>query len=314
MASFIAAGTAYSNHGVNMIPFFTFYSMFGFQRIGDMAWAAADARARGFLVGATSGRTTLAGEGLQHQDGHSHLLALPIPNLMAYDPAYAYEIAVIVREGIRRMFFDGDDVFYYLTVMNEKYVQPPMPEGEDVREGILRGLYRVRAAEGEGTPVQLIGSGAILNEAIKAQAILAERFKVAAGVWSATSYKELHSDALECERWNTRHPSERPREPWITTCLADTEGPIVCASDYVKALPDCVSRWMPRPPVVLGTDGFGRSDGRESLRDFFEVDAKHIVLAAISRLAREDALDYEDVEEYMRDEGIEPGKPDPTYL
>jgi pyruvate dehydrogenase E1 component len=290
MSSFVAAGTAYATHGVPTIPFFIYYSMFGFQRIGDLAWAAADMRCRGFMVGGTSGRTTLAGEGLQHQDGHSHVLAQVIPSCLAYDPAYAYEIAVIVREGLARMWQRGDDVFYYLTVGNEGYAMPPMPPGSE--EGILRGIYRLRAAaNGASRPVQLLGSGAILNEAVRASEILAERFGVAADVWSVTSYGELRRDGLACERWNLLHPGEKPRTAYLSEALAGTSGPIVAASDYMRVLPDSVARWMPRRLHSLGTDGFGRSDSRRALRDHFEVDATHIAYAAVKALA--DAGDAE---------------------
>jgi len=290
MSSFVAAGTAYATHGVPTIPFFIYYSMFGFQRIGDLAWAAADMRCRGFMVGGTSGRTTLAGEGLQHQDGHSHVLAQVIPSCLAYDPAYAYEIAVIVREGLARMWQRGDDVFYYLTVGNEGYAMPPMPPGSE--EGILRGIYRLRtAANGASRPVQLLGSGAILNEVVRASEVLAERFGVAADVWSVTSYGELRRDGLACERWNLLHPGEKPRVAYLSEALANTSGPIVAASDYMRVLPDSVARWMPRRLHSLGTDGFGRSDSRRALRDHFEVDAKHIAYAAVKALA--DAGDAE---------------------
>ncbi|MCF7855333.1 MAG: pyruvate dehydrogenase (acetyl-transferring), homodimeric type [Candidatus Pacebacteria bacterium] len=311
MSSFLAAGSAYSNHGINTIPFFMFYSMFGFQRVGDLIWAAGDSRCKGFLVGGTSGRTTLAGEGLQHQDGNSHLLAFPVPNLISYDPAYAYEMAVIVQDGIRRMYEEGEDIFYYLTMMNENYVQPPMPDG--VREGILKGMYRVRPAESTGGKkrAQLFGSGAILNEALKAQAMLAEDYNVAADVWSVTSYKELHRDALDCERWNFRHPGESPRVPYVSKCLEDAPGPIIAATDYVKAVPDSVCRWLPRRLIALGTDGFGRSDGREALREFFEVDAKSIVLATLGYLHQEGKLEAGKVTSAIKDLGIDPDKPNP---
>ncbi len=313
MSSFIAAGTAYSNHGINTIPFFAFYSMFGFQRIGDLIWAAADARCKGFLVGGTSGRTTLAGEGLQHQDGHSHLLALSVPNLRAYDPAFAFETAVIVQDGIRRMYEEGEDIFYYITVTNEKYPQPPMPD--DVRDGILKGMYKFRASgKDSGHKAQLLGSGAILNQALKAQQMLAEKYDVAADVWSVTSYKELQRDGLDVERWNIRHPDQEPRVPYVTQCLADAPGPIVATSDYVKALPDTVCRWMPRRMVALGTDGFGRSDGRESLRDFFEVDAPHITLSVLACLARENKIEPRVAKEAMKDLDIDPEKPNPWVL
>lgn len=311
MSSFIAAGTAYANHGINTIPFFIFYSMFGFQRIGDLVWAAGDSRCRGFLIGGTAGRTTLAGEGLQHQDGNSHILALPVPNLLAYDPAYAYEIAVIVQDGIRRMYQERESVFYYLTVMNENYAQPPMPP--DVEEGILKGLYRFRAAADPNAPLkaQLLGSGAILNEAVKAQQILADRYHVAADVWSVTSYKELHRDALEAERWNMLHPAEPPRVPHVSRCLGRAPGPIVAASDYLKVLPDAICRWMPRKLLALGTDGFGRSDGREALRDFFEVDARYITVATLAYLAWEKQVEPAVVQRALRDLDIDPEKANP---
>ena len=310
MSSFIAAGTAYANHGLNMLPFFIYYSMFGFQRIGDLVWLAADSRCRGFLLGGTSGRTTLAGEGLQHQDGNSHLLALPVPNLMAYDPAYAYELAVIMQDGIRRMYEQHEDIFYYLTVMNENYRQPPMPAG--AREGILRGLYKVRPApEIKGHPAQILGSGAILNEALKAQVLLADKYGVAADVWSVTSYKELHRDALEAERWNVRHPTAPPRVPYVSQCLGSAAGPIVAASDYVKALPNSICRWMPRKLLALGTDGFGRSDGRDALRDFFEVDARHIALATLAYLAWDQTLPATTVEQAIKDLKINPDRASP---
>src|SRR6184192_2775887 len=239
MSSFIAAGTAYATHGVNTIPFFIYYSMFGFQRIGDLIWAAADSRTRGFLLGGTSGRTTLAGEGLQHQDGNSHLLAYPVPNVVAYDPAFAYEIAVIIQDGIRRMYVDQESIFYYLTVMNEQYAMPAMPEGS--REGILKGLYRFRAAKQDtAARAQLFGSGAILPEVIKAQEILESRFNVGADVWSVTSYSELYREGHACERWNMLHPGDAPKVPYVTQCLKDAPGVFVAASDYVKALPDSI--------------------------------------------------------------------------
>ena len=309
MSSFIAAGTAYANHGINMIPFFIYYSMFGFQRIGDLVWAAADMRCRGFLLGGTAGRTTLAGEGLQHQDGHSHVLAMPVPNLMAYDPAYAYELAVIIEEGIRRMYVNREDIFYYITVMNENYVQPPMPG--DVREGILRGIYRFKSASAKGHPAQLLGSGAILNEVLKAQAVLAEKYGVAADVWSVTSYKELHRDALDAERWNMLHPGETPRVPYVTKALGDAQGPIIATSDYLKLMPDSICRWMPRKLLALGTDGFGRSDGRDALRDFFEVDWRYITVATLAYLARDGKIDTKVVAGAMKELGINPDKPNP---
>ena len=311
LCSFIAAGTAYATHGVNTIPFFIFYSMFGLQRIGDLIWAAADSRARGFLLGGTAGRTTLAGEGLQHQDGNSHLLAYTVPNLSAYDPAFAYEIAVIIEDGIRRMCLAQESLFYYLTVTNQPYAMPPMPEG--AREGILKGMYKFKAAENTKArrQAQLLGSGAILNETLKAQKILEEKYDVAADVWSVTSYKELYNEGHDAERWNMLHPTEAPRVPYVTACLANTPGVIVAASDYVKALPDSIARWCPRPIVTLGTDGFGRSDSRRALRDFFEVDARFIALAALAALAAEKKVRPQVVEKAIKDLDINPNKVNP---
>jgi pyruvate dehydrogenase E1 component len=312
MSSLIAAGTAYATHGINTIPFFIYYSMFGMQRVGDLVWAAADTRTRGFLLGGTAGRTTLAGEGLQHQDGQSHLFSLAVPNLISYDPAFAYEIAIIIEEGIRRMYVEGESIFYYITVMNEQYEMPPMPDG--AREGILKGMYRLRTAEKkQGQPrAQLLGSGAILNEAIKAQHILAEQYNVAADVWSVTSYQELYRDGHTAERWNRLHPDEKPRIPYVAECLAATEGAIVAASDYVKALPDAIDRWLPRPLTTLGTDGFGRSEGRAALRDFFEVDAKSIAYAALAALAKDGAIQPSVVTKALTDLGVNPDKPNPA--
>jgi pyruvate dehydrogenase E1 component len=316
MASFTAAGTAYATHGVDMIPFFIFYSMFGFQRIGDLIWAFADMRGRGFLLGATSGRTTLNGEGLQHEDGHSHVLASTVPNLVAYDPAYAYEVAVILRDGLRRMYGEREDVFYYVTLCNENYEMPPLPDGAE--EGILRGLYKLRPAPAakDGDPaerprVHLWGSGPLLNEALRAQGILADRFGVAADVWSATSYKELRREALAVERWNLLHPDEEPRVPYLTRALQGESGPVVAVSDYMKLVPDQVARWVPNGLYPLGTDGFGRSDTRKALRRFFEVDAETVALAALSRLALAGAIDRRKVVEAREALGIDAGKPDP---
>jgi pyruvate dehydrogenase E1 component len=306
LSSFIAAGTAYSNHGVSTIPFFTFYSMFGFQRVGDFIWAAADSRAKGFLMGGTAGRTTLAGEGLQHQDGNSHLIAMTVPNLMAYDPGYAYEIAVIIRDGIRRMYENGEDIFYYITVMNDNYPQLPMPEG--VKEGILRGLYLLQGVE---TPqVQLFGSGAILPETLKAAELLKD-FGLAAAVWSATSYKELYRDASSVTRWNRNYPLETPRQPYVCECLAESTVPVIAASDYVRALPESIGRWIPGRYTALGTDGFGRSDGRPALRDFFEVDAAHIAYAALVALAEEGTIDAKTADEAAKKLGIRRDTADP---
>ena len=312
MASFIAAGTAYATHGINTIPFFIYYSMFGFQRIGDFIWAAADMRARGFLLGGTSGRTTLSGEGLQHQDGNSHVLALPVPNLRAYDPAFAYEIAVIIEDGIRRMYTDGESCFYYITVMNEPYAMPAMPAG--AKEGILKGMYRFRPAANKKAKLraQLFGSGAILNEALRAQEILDQKYGVAADVWSVTSYKALYNDGNETERWNRLHPNEKPRVPYVSEQLADAPGVIVAATDYLKTLPNMIAKWVPRRMATLGTDGFGRSEGRASLRDFFEVDAKFIAIATLHELAADGKVEASVVEKAIQELGANPEKPNPV--
>ncbi|GJM45056.1 MAG: pyruvate dehydrogenase E1 component [Gemmatimonadota bacterium] len=286
MASFTAAGTSYSSFGTTMVPFYIFYSMFGFQRTMDQIWAFADMRGRGFLMGATAGRTTLQGEGLQHMDGHSLLLASAVPNIEAYDPAFAYEVSVIIKDGLRRMYGEDEDVFYYITVYNENYEMPDMPTNPDTEDGILRGLYKVRAA---GKPAanraQLFGSGPMVNEAIRAQALLAERYDVSADVWSATNYTKLRRDALDCERHNREHPDQPTRVPLVTEILKGAEGPIIASSDWIKAVPDQISRWVPQPFHSLGTDGFGRSDTRESTRRFFRVDAESIVVATLSQLA-----------------------------
>ena len=314
MSSFIAAGSAYATHGINTIPFFIYYSMFGMQRIGDLVWLAGDMRVKGFMVGGTAGRTTLNGEGLQHEDGHSHLLAYPVPNLEAYDPAFGYEIAVIIREGIRRMYVEQEDVFYYLTVENDIYAMPEMLDG--VEEGILKGLYKFKPSAKKRAPLKahLFGSGAIINSALKAQSILEEKYQVSADVWSITSYKALHRDALDAERWNRLHPGEKPRLSYIEQCLAKERGVYVMASDYVKALPESIARWFPNPPVSLGTDGFGRSETREALRDHFEVDYRFIALGALSALAREGQIENDAVVQAMKDLDIDPAKPNPVYL
>jgi pyruvate dehydrogenase E1 component len=316
MSSFVAAGTAYSTHAINTIPFFIYYSMFGFQRIGDLIWAAADLRTRGFLVGATAGRTTLNGEGLQHQDGHSHLLASAVPNVISYDPAFAYELAVIIRDGIRRMYEDQENVFYYITVMNENYAQPPLPEGEGIKEGILKGMYKFRPSKLEHGKLRanLFGSGTIFNEVLKAQEMLEERYNIAADVWSITSYNELRREALDVERWNMLHPDEEPRVPFVRQCVGDKPSIFVAASDYVKTLPDALSRWLPGPLIALGTDGFGRSEDRESLRDFFEVDSRYVVLGTLTLLARQGEISFDDVEEAISDLAINPEKANPRLV
>ena len=313
MSSFLAAGTAYSSHGINTIPFFIYYSMFGLQRIGDLVWSGGDMRVRGFLVGGTAGRTTLSGEGLQHQDGHSHLWASAVPNLRAYDPAFAFELAIIVRDGIYRMYEKQEDCFYYLTVGNENYSMPPIPKRKGVKRGILRGMYLFRPSERDhtGLRVQLLGSGAILNEALKAQRILEEDYAIAADVWSVTSYNELRRDGLNIERWNLLHPDAEPKLPYVTQCLGQPESVAVAASDYLKALPDGISKWVPGGLVSLGTDGFGRSESRQALRDFFEVDARFIAFAALHALARRGKLGAEAVKKAMSELGIHPNKQNP---
>ncbi|MGQ9632658.1 MAG: pyruvate dehydrogenase (acetyl-transferring), homodimeric type [Bryobacteraceae bacterium] len=310
MASFTAAGTAYANYGVPMIPFFIYYSMFGFQRVGDLIWAFGDSRGRGFMVGATAGRTTLAGEGLQHQDGHSHVLASTVPTCAAYDPAYAYEIAVIVQDGIRRMYQEQENLFYYLTVGNENYAQPPMPQGS--QEGILKGIYRFRSAEQGLAAVQLFGSGSILNEALRAQTILAEQFGVAADVWSVTSYNELRREALEVDRWNRLHPDQPPRTPYLLQALGDATGPIIAATDYMKIVADQVAPWLPGRLTSLGTDGFGRSDNREHLRRHFEVNAESIAAAALAALARRGELDPSQARRGIAKLGVDTEKINPA--
>ena len=314
ICSFIAAGTAYANHGINTIPFFIYYSMFGFQRIGDFIWAAADMRTRGFLIGGTAGRTTLAGEGLQHQDGHSHVLALPVPNLLAYDPAFAYEIGVIIQDGIKRMYVDQESIFYYLTVTNEPLPMPAMPEGKDVREGILKGIYRFHTSTKKDAKLraQLFGSGTIMYEVLKAQQILEEKYGVAADVWSVTSYKQLYRDGNDCDRWNMLHPGATPRVPFVSQALKDAPGVLVAASDYMKVLPESIAQWLPRPLMALGTDGFGRSESRVALRDFFEVDAKHIVLATLTALLRDKQINLEVLQQAVKDLGINPEKANPA--
>ena len=311
VSSFIAAGTAYATHGINMIPFFIYYSMFGMQRIGDFVWAAGDMRTKGFLIGGTAGRTTLNGEGLQHQDGNSHLLAYTVPNLVTYDPAFAFELAVIIRDGIKRMYEDKEDVFYYITVMNENYPMPEMPR--NVKEGIVKGMYKFKASDKKNLKMkaQLFGSGTIMNEVLKAAIILEDDYKVAADVWSITSYKELRKDALEVERWNLLHPNETQKNSYISKMLAKEEGVFVASSDYVKALPDSIAKWFPRSLYSLGTDGFGRSEGRAELRDFFEVDAKHIVLAALNGLAKEGKIKTDELAKAIKKLGINSDKKNP---
>lgn len=312
MASFIAAGTSYANHKLNMIPFFIYYSMFGFQRIGDLVWAAGDMKTKGFLIGGTAGRTTLAGEGLQHQDGHSHLLAYPVPNLVTYDPAFAFELAVIIKDGIKRMYVDQEDVFYYITVENENYAMPSMPKGAE--EGIIKGMYKYQQSKKKSDKkAHLLGSGAILNETLKAKEMLENDFGVAADVWSVTSYKELYRDAMAVERSNMLNAGKKKDLPFITKNFENEDGVIVAASDYVKAMPDALAKWLPKKIYSLGTDGFGRSEGRADLRDFFEVDAKFITLAALYALQDEGKLSSDDIKKAMKKLNIDSKKPDPLY-
>jgi pyruvate dehydrogenase E1 component len=312
MASFIAAGTSYATHGIDMLPFFIFYSMFGFQRVGDLIWAAADQRTRGFLLGATAGRTTLMGEGLQHEDGHSLVMASVVPNLLAYDPAFAYELAVIIRDGLKRMYTNREDVFYYITLYNENYPMPPIPAGAE--EGILKGLYKFRPApEGPGDRprIHLFGSGSLLREAMRAQEMLAQRYGVAADLWSAPSYKEVRRDALEAERWNLLHPDQEPRKPYVVQLFEGDDNPIVAVTDYMRLVPDQIAPWLPGRLYSLGTDGFGRSDTREALRRFFEVDAESIVLASLHQLSRWGRVDRAVVRRAIDELGIDPEKLDP---
>ena len=316
MASYTAAGTAYANYGVDMIPFYIYYSMFGFQRIGDLAWAFGDQRGRGFLIGGTAGRTTLNGEGLQHQDGHSHLLASTIPNCITYDPTWAYEIAVIVKDGLKRMYYDREDIFYYLTVYNENYAMVDMPEG--VEEGILKGIYRFQEtpAKGKGRKkarpkAHILSSGPIFREALRARDILEEKFNVAADVWSATSFNLLRRDAMEAERWNMLHPDKDPRKPYLTEVFEKEEGVAVGVSDYMKIVSDQIARWMPLDYLSLGTDGYGRSETREALRRFFEIDAEVIAVAVLYQLAKAGTIKMADVSKAIKELDVDPDKLNP---
>ena len=312
MSSFIAAATAYANLGVNMVPFFIYYSMFGFQRIGDLIWAAADSRSKGFLLGATAGRTTLSGEGLQHEDGHSLLMAATVPNCHSYDPAYAYEIAVIIHDGLRRMYAENESIFYYLTLYNENHAMPAMPEG--VADGILKGLYRVSSRDGDKLKLrpQLLGSGPILAEVLAAQNLLAEKFGIGSDAYSVTSYNELRRDGLEVERWNLLHPDDPPRTCYVQKILGAAEGPFVAASDYMHILPEQIAKWLPRKLVTLGTDGFGRSESREALRRHFGVDAAHIAFATLSDLARAGKIDKKTVHKAAKTLDIDANAIDPV--
>ncbi|HXV11728.1 MAG TPA: pyruvate dehydrogenase (acetyl-transferring), homodimeric type [Burkholderiales bacterium] len=315
MSSWIAAATSYSTHGQPMIPFYIFYSMFGFQRVGDLAWASGDMRARGFLLGGTAGCTTLNGEGLQHEDGHSHILASTIPNCISYDPAFGYELAVIIQDGLRRMYQEQEDVYYYITVMNENYAHPAMPEG--VEKDILKGMYLLREGEKrEGSlRVQLLGSGTILREVIAAAELLERDFGVSADIWSVTSFNELRRDAMAVKRWNMLHPEQEPRVSHLQACLGDHHGPVIAATDYIKLFSDQICAFLPgRHVAALGTDGFGRSDTREQLRKFFEVDRHYVAVAAMKALSDIDAVPPSRVSEAISKYGIDPAKPDPTTV
>jgi pyruvate dehydrogenase E1 component len=322
MSSFIAAGTSYSAHGEQMVPFYIYYSMFGYQRVGDLIWAAGDSRARGFLLGGTAGRTTLNGEGLQHEDGHSHVLFSVVPNCRAYDPAFGYEVAVIIQDGLRAMVVDQEDVFYYLTLMNENYVHPAMPAGAE--EGILRGMYLLRegaAPRSKGSKakprVQLLGSGTILREVLAAAELLEADWGVVADVWSVTSFTQLRRDGIEVERWNMLNPLEPQRKPFVTECLEQHRGPVIASTDYIRAFPDQIRAWIPgrdRSYRVLGTDGYGRSDYRKALRRFFEVDRHHVTVAGLKSLADDGTIDAERVAEAIRAYEIDPSAPMPTHV
>jgi pyruvate dehydrogenase E1 component len=310
--SWLAAATSYANHGVYMIPFYIFYSMFGFQRIGDFIWAAGDMQAKGFLMGATAGRTTLAGEGLQHQDGHSLLAASTIPNCVAYDPAFGYELAVVIQDGLRRMYEKQERIFYYITVMNENYAQPAMPEG--VKDGILHGMYRYSTGGRGKVRVQLFGAGTILREVIAAAEMLEKDWKVPADVWSVTSFSELRRDGIDCDRWNLLHPDQVPRKSYLDRTLAAVSGPFIAATDYMRIVADQIRQWVPGRYAVLGTDGYGRSDSRAALRDFFEVDSRYIVVAALKALADEGSIDPKTVAEAITTLGIDPSRPNPVTV
>lgn len=312
MSSWIAAATAYSTYNQPMLPFYIFYSMFGFQRIGDLAWAAGDSRAKGFLIGGTAGRTTLNGEGLQHEDGHSHILAGTIPNCRSYDPTYGYELAVIIREGARRMMEEQENVYYYLTVMNEAYVQPPMPKSKDVEEGIMRGMYLLQEEKKPAKlHVQLLGSGTILREVIEAANILKEQFKVTADIWSVTSFNELRRDGLDVERWNRLHPTKSAKLSFVERNLAKRKGPVIASTDYMKLFADQIRQWVPGTYKVLGTDGFGRSDSRKKLRHFFEVDRNWVAYSALVALVESGDLEAKVLSDALKSFGIDPGKTNP---
>ena len=314
ISSFIAAGMSYSTHDLQMIPFYIYYSMFGFQRVGDFMWAAGDMRARGFLLGATAGRTTLNGEGLQHQDGQSHLLASVIPNLRAYDPAYSYELAVIIRQGLKEMVQEQKDVFYYLTLENENYAHPEMPRGSE--SGIIKGMHRIRrtghkSAKGR---VNLLGAGPLLRETLTAAELLEQDWDIGADVWSVTSFSELRKDAEDNRRWNLLHPDKPERESYLSKCLPDESIPAIAVSDYVKPVAEQIAAFVPGPFTALGTDGFGRSETRETLRDFFEVDHRYIILAALAALVKAGSLENTILNKAIKKYNLDPEKPSPTTV
>jgi len=313
MSSWIAAGTSYTNHDLEMIPIYTFYSMFGFQRVMDLVWAAGDSQSRGFLIGATAGRTTLAGEGLQHQDGHSHLLASTIPNCISYDPTFAYELAVILREGLGRMHDKQENIFYYITVMNENYKHPSIPR--DCEKGILKGMYLFKEFNNKGKiKIQLLGCGTILREIIAAAEVLSKEYNIDSDIWSVTSFNELRKDGMETERKNLLNPGEKPEKSYVEQCLEKRDGPIIAASDYVRSFADQIRPYLSKPFYSFGTDGYGRSDGRKKLRKFFEVDKEHIVTYALSALAKEQLIPSKFAEKAMKKYNIDKNKPIPTEL
>jgi pyruvate dehydrogenase E1 component len=309
-SSWVAAATSYTVNGIQMIPFYIFYSMFGFQRIGDLAWAAGDSRARGFLLGATAGRTTLNGEGLQHEDGHSQLMAAMIPNCVSYDPTFAYELAVIMQDGLKRMIENQEDVFYYITVMNENYSHPEMPKGSE--EDIIKGMYSFSTSKIKGEKVQLMGSGVILREVIEAQKILESDYGVSADVWSVTSFNELRKDALEADRWNRMNPDKPQKESHVVKLLKKAEGPIIASTDYMKSFAEQIAVFLPHKFVALGTDGFGRSDSREKLRHFFEVDRHYVVVATLKALSDEGKIKSSVVTDAIKKFKLDPNKPNPV--
>jgi len=316
MGSFIAAGTAHANLGMNMVPFYVYYSMFGFQRVGDLIWCAADSRTKGFLCGGTSGRTTLNGEGLQHEDGHSQLIATTVPTIRSYDPAYGYELAIIVQEGLRRMYGEGEEIFYYLSVYNENYEHPPIPEDRDrVIEGVLKGMYRISSTEsgnGQKQRPQLFGSGTILREALRAQQMLKDQFGIGCDVWSVTSYSELRREAMDCQHWNDLHPDQPPRRSFLEKTLEGVSGPFISTSDNVRLVADQIREWIPGDYLILGTDGFGRSETREELRRHFEIDAEFVTYTALQGLTRMNAFESSRLPAVLKQLGIDSSKINPV--